>query len=192
MESVLAFASRPTTFSSDDKRESDSGEAEVKEKDEKKSSRKRRYSSEDRSFEKENDYHVGSRYWGGSVEQLEDISKATKKTKEIDPILTEEEDQFTHVKSVQDDDLVPEDILNVFTFENEYEGNEEKYQAARKEILGQEGDEAEGSDESASDASEDSDDEEEDKDAQAIADETETNFITLRWTIYLTIQRYII
>ena len=95
-------------------------------------------------------------------------------------LVEEEEDQFTHVKSVQDDDLDPEDILNVFTFENEYEGNEEKYQAARKEILGQEGDEAEGSDESASDASEDSDDEEEDKDAQAIADETETNFITLR------------
>jgi len=49
-------------------------------------------------------------------------------------------------------------------------------------MLGQEGDEAEGSDESASDAIEDSDEEEEDKDAQAIADETETKtkFITLR------------
>ena len=110
----MAFVSRPATFSSDDKRESDTGEAEVKEKDEKKSSRKQRYSSEDRSFEKENNDHVGSRYWGGSVEESrkdrfdyqtgksrefksvekdvkeneEGISKSTKKTKEIDPILT--------------------------------------------------------------------------------------------------------
>ena len=80
-------------------------------------------------------------------------------------------------------------LLDVFKFDPEYEANEEKYQAVKKEIFGEEGDEAEGSDdESGSDASEDSDEEEETKSPEAITDETETNLIALRRSIYLTIQ----
>lgn len=78
--------------------------------------------------------------------------------------LVEEEDQFTHMISIQSEDLTPQDILNVFKYDPDFEANEEKYQAVKKEILGEEGDEAEGSDdESGSDESEDSDEEEEAK-----------------------------
>jgi len=74
MESVVvAVASRPTTLSSDDKND-ESGEI-APEITEKKSSRKRRYSSEDRAAERETSYHGGSRYWGGNVEPQENRRK---------------------------------------------------------------------------------------------------------------------
>jgi len=54
--------------------------------------------------------------------------------------------------------------LDVFKFDPEYEENEEKYQAVKREILGEDGDEAEGSDDdSGSDGSEDEDEDEEEE-----------------------------
>ena len=103
--------------------------------------------------------------------------------------LVEEEDQFTHMVSIQSEDLAAEDILNVFKFDPDYEENEKKYQAVTREILVEDGDEAESSDDdSGSDASEDQDQEEETKKSEAIIDNTETALIILRRTIYLTIQ----
>ena len=52
--------------------------------------------------------------------------------------------------------------LDVFKFDPEYEENEEKYQAVKREILGEDRDEAQGSDDDiGSDGSEDEDEEEE-------------------------------
>ncbi|KAJ9573874.1 hypothetical protein L9F63_008734 [Diploptera punctata] len=91
--------------------------------------------------------------------------------------LVEEEDQFTHFVTL-DEAKEGEDILNVFKFDPEYEANEAKYAALRKEIL----------DESSSDSGGDSGSEEESENEEAtIIDNTETNLVALRRTIYLTI-----
>ena len=79
--------------------------------------------------------------------------------------------------------------MNVFKHDPEYEDNEEKYQAIKKELLGEES--SDGSDGDSSDGSESSDSEKDDKDEDTsapIIDQTETNMIALRRTIYLTIQ----
>ncbi|KAK2722072.1 pre-mRNA-splicing factor CWC22 homolog [Artemia franciscana] len=102
--------------------------------------------------------------------------------------LVEEEDQMTHIISLEE---VPpgcgEDTLNIFKHDPDYQSNEEKYDAVRREILGEEveagsGEETEGETE----LEEESDEDEEKK--QTIIDETETNLTALRRTIYLTIQ----
>ncbi|XP_031344052.1 pre-mRNA-splicing factor CWC22 homolog isoform X2 [Photinus pyralis] len=103
--------------------------------------------------------------------------------------LIEEEDQFTHLITL--DEVEPkngEDILNVFKFDDKYEENEGKYKTLTKELLGSDvsGSES-GSDDS--EGEEDGEDAAEDnKDSSMIIDNTETNLITLRRTIYLTIQ----
>ena len=110
--------------------------------------------------------------------------------KELD--LVEEAEQFTHVMSLEDEDNDTENVLNIFKFDPEYDENEEKYNILKREIL----------DESDSDEENDEDDdgeEEEDEDKEdgtkadaetndVIIDETETNLVSLRRTIYLTIQ----
>merc|ERR1712098_905950 len=70
----------------------------------------------------------------------------------------------------------------------EYEENEQKYGAIKSELLGDDsgGSGSSGSEGSDSDSSDDSDEEEEKK--ETIVDATETNLISLRRTIYLTIQ----
>ncbi|KAJ9573873.1 hypothetical protein L9F63_008733 [Diploptera punctata] len=91
--------------------------------------------------------------------------------------LVEEEDQFTHLVTL-DEAKEGEDILNVFKFDPEYEANEAKYAALRKELL----------DESSSDSGGESGSEEESENEEAtIIDNTETNHVALRRTIYLTI-----
>ena len=62
-----------------------------------------------------------------------------------------EEDQFTHLLSTAEEELDPQDILNVFKHDPDYLANEEKYQAVRKEIV------ADDSDGSAASDGEDSD-----------------------------------
>ncbi|XP_069668734.1 pre-mRNA-splicing factor CWC22 homolog isoform X2 [Periplaneta americana] len=101
--------------------------------------------------------------------------------------LVEEEDQFTHLITL-DEAKDPEDILNVFKFDAEYEANEEKYSTLRKEIL----DEGSSDSESGSGSEEESGDEEEESENEenkdsTIIDNTETNLVALRRTIYLTI-----
>ncbi|WPA97110.1 pre-mRNA-splicing factor cwc22 [Cercospora beticola] len=101
--------------------------------------------------------------------------------------LVEEEDQITHRPSLDDEKLKTEDGLNIFKFDAEYEANEEAYKKLKAEILG----EAEDSDE---DEAEDSDEESSDEDendaeerAMEIKDQSNTDLVNLRRSIYLTI-----
>jgi pre-mRNA-splicing factor CWC22 len=120
------------------------------------------------------------------------------KYKENPPIptdldLVDEDDQITHHKSLDDDDLDTEEILNVFKADPNFIENEEKYNAIKREILGDES-----GDEDGSDGDDEDDDEEDDEDEEAqtvreaqkqleIQDATNTNLINLRRGIYLTI-----
>ncbi|RZF38015.1 hypothetical protein LSTR_LSTR006414 [Laodelphax striatellus] len=106
--------------------------------------------------------------------------------------LVEEMEQFTHLITL-DEATDGEDIINVFKYDPDDEANEEKYKALQREILG-ESDSGSGEEESGSD--EDDDEEDDDSDApgggetsnkQTIIDNTETNLVALRKTIYLTI-----
>lgn len=97
--------------------------------------------------------------------------------------LVEEEDQITHQLDL-DGEVSVEDGLNIFKFDPEYEEHEEAYKKLKAEILG------EGSDEEYESGSEadSSDEEEENKEcAMEIKDQTNTDLVNLRRTIYLTI-----
>ena len=98
--------------------------------------------------------------------------------------LVEEEDQITH-RTGLDDEIDVQDGLNVFKFDPEWEENEEAYKKLKAEILG----EADGSDEDDEDESDDSsDDEEAVKERELeIKDQSNTDLVNLRRTIYLTI-----
>ncbi|KAI0222793.1 Pre-mRNA-splicing factor CWC22-like protein [Lamellibrachia satsuma] len=103
--------------------------------------------------------------------------------------LVEEVDQFTHMLTLEDA-VSPEDILNVFKVDPEYQENEEKYKVLKRDILEED---SSGSDEdgSGSEGSESSSEEEEEEEGETnkhmIVDTTETNLVALRRTIYLTI-----
>jgi pre-mRNA-splicing factor CWC22 len=115
--------------------------------------------------------------------------------KELD--LVEETEQYTHFLSIEDE-YETENTLNIFKLDDKYEENEEKYKILKKEILDEsDSDESDGS--GSSDDDEDDDDDEENEDEETkkktdekvsgmIIDETETNLVSLRRTIYLTIQ----
>ena len=98
--------------------------------------------------------------------------------------LVEEEDQITHQVGL-DDDVQIQDTLNIFKFDSEWEEHEAAYKKLKAEILG----EASGSDEDDEDDSDDSSDDEEAKEEKAmeIKDQTNTDLVNLRRTIYLTI-----
>lgn len=100
--------------------------------------------------------------------------------------LVEEEDQITH-KVDLDGEIEVQDSLNIFKFDAEYEGNEQAYQKLKAEILGEADDSEEEDDEAESDDSED--DEEAQKEKQLeIKDQTNTDLVNLRRSIYLTIK----
>ncbi|OJJ47906.1 hypothetical protein ASPZODRAFT_1808355 [Penicilliopsis zonata CBS 506.65] len=98
--------------------------------------------------------------------------------------LVEEEDQITHRLGL-DDEIDTQDGLNIFKFDAEWEAHEEAYRKLKAEILGEDSDE-EDEDE---DASDESSDEESDEEAQKmdIKDQSNTDLVNLRRTIYLTI-----
>lgn len=126
--------------------------------------------------------------------------------------VVEEEDQITHlitlddVKQTNSEDILSmllfalvrleilyNIVLDVFKFDENYEENEGKYKTLSKEILGSDdSDSEEGSGGSEGSGEEEEDDDEEgdkeEKNASTIIDNTETNLIALRRTIYLTIQ----
>ena len=97
--------------------------------------------------------------------------------------LVEEEDQITHTIGL-DDDIDVEDGLNIFKFDANWEENEEEYRRTKAEILG-EGSDEEG-EEDDSDDSEDDEEKQEEK-ALEIKDQSNTDLVALRKTIYLTI-----
>lgn len=99
--------------------------------------------------------------------------------------LVEEEDQITHRPGL-DDQLSTEDGLNIFKFDAEWEANEEAYNKLKAEILG----EASGSeDDDGGDGSDESSEDEQDQKEKAmeIKDQSNTDVVNLRRSIYLTI-----
>jgi len=104
--------------------------------------------------------------------------------------LLEEEDLITHEVSL-DDDIDPETAIDLFRADPNFEENEAKYAAILGEILGDEEEEKEG----VSDAAEGAEAEAEvhggqvldTSKTQVIQDETGTDDVNLRRTIYLTI-----
>ncbi|XP_030747877.1 pre-mRNA-splicing factor CWC22 homolog [Sitophilus oryzae] len=108
--------------------------------------------------------------------------------------VVEEDDQFTHLIKLDDVKQADSDeILNVFKFDDDYQLNEGKYKILSKEILQTDSESGSGSEEGGSDDEEDDSDDEEEEGEEAkakdtIIDNTETNLIVLRRTIYLTIQ----
>ncbi|TEY46366.1 hypothetical protein BOTCAL_0315g00060 [Botryotinia calthae] len=97
--------------------------------------------------------------------------------------LVEEEDQITH-RMALDDEIDVQDGLNIFKFDPEWEQNEESYKRLKAEILGEGSD-----DEDDDDEEDDSEDDEEKKEEKAleIKDQSNTDLVNLRRTIYLTI-----
>lgn len=95
--------------------------------------------------------------------------------------LVEEEDQITHRIGL-DDEIDTQDTLNIFKYDEQWEEHQEAYARLKAEILG-EGSEDEDEDES--DVSSDEESDEEQK--MDIKDQSNTDLINLRRTIYLTI-----
>lgn len=103
--------------------------------------------------------------------------------------LVDQEDQLTHEISLVEDNFDPEINLDIFKVDPDFLENEKKYDALMKNILGDESakDEDEASSDEPSGDEEDEDSDEDDPDTMRIKDETETNLVNLRRTIYLTI-----
>ncbi|KAI0552949.1 hypothetical protein F4679DRAFT_533041 [Xylaria curta] len=95
--------------------------------------------------------------------------------------LIEEEDQITH-RIELDANMDVEDGLNIFKFDPDWEENEAAYKRLRAEILGEGSDDEDDEDES----SEEEEEDEEEK-AMEIKDQSNTDLVNLRKTIYLTI-----
>ena len=96
--------------------------------------------------------------------------------------LVEEEDQITHTAGL-DDEIDVQDSLNVFKFDSKWEEHEEAYKKLKAEILG----EASGSDDEEAGYDDESSDEDEEAKALEIKDQSNTDLVNLRRTIYLTI-----
>ncbi|KAB2604092.1 pre-mRNA-splicing factor CWC22-like protein [Pyrus ussuriensis x Pyrus communis] len=104
--------------------------------------------------------------------------------------LVDQEDQLTHEISLEEK-IDSEVTLDLFKADPDFLENENRYEELKKTILGEDSEDEEGSD-VASDGDDDDDDddeesEEEDEEQMQIRDETETNLVNLRRTIYLTI-----
>lgn len=97
--------------------------------------------------------------------------------------LVEEEDQITHTIAL-DDEIDVQDGLNIFKFDPDWEANELAYAHLKAEILGEDS-----GDEDSEDDSDDSEDDEEKQEEKAleIKDQSNTDLVNLRRTIYLTI-----
>lgn len=103
--------------------------------------------------------------------------------------LVESGDQIVHENTLEEA-IDCEDKLDVFRFDPEYEENEKRWTAIKKEILGESDSDSDGCGSSGSDAG--SSDEEEptqivNNNAAPIQDYTEQDLVNLRRTIYLTI-----
>lgn len=114
------------------------------------------------------------------------------KVPELD--LVEEEDQITHDLNLDEEELKIEEETDYFKPDPAYETNEQKYDEIRKAILG---DDDSDDDEGGGGGGDDDEEDEEEKARQAeasleagpltITDETDTDLVNLRRTIYLTI-----
>ncbi|KAI9128633.1 hypothetical protein K1719_000116 [Acacia pycnantha] len=103
--------------------------------------------------------------------------------------LVEEEYQLTHEVSLNEE-IDPETSLDVFKPDPNFLDSERRYEELKKTILGDESEDEDGSNAESDDDEDDKDnedDDEEEEEQMEIIDETETNLINLRRTIYLTI-----
>lgn len=102
--------------------------------------------------------------------------------------LVEEEDLITHMVGLTDE-LLTEDMLNVFQFDADFLESEQKYEYMKREILGEESDDSEsdGSGDGSDEDEEEGEEELEEKRKVQIHDQTNTNVTNLRRAIYLTI-----
>jgi len=101
--------------------------------------------------------------------------------------LVEEEDQITHSPSLEDT-LNTEEGTNIFKFDAEWEANEEMYRKFKAEVLGEESGSEDEDDGDEDDDASDSDASEEDAEkAMEIKDQSNTDLVNLRRSIYLTI-----
>jgi pre-mRNA-splicing factor CWC22 len=100
--------------------------------------------------------------------------------------LVEEEDQITHSPSLEDT-LNTEEGTNIFKFDAEWEANEEMYRKFKVEVLGEESGSEDEDDEDGDDASEDDASEDDAEKAMEIKDQSNTDLVNLRRSIYLTI-----
>ena len=79
-------------------------------------------------------------------------------------------------------------LIDVFKPDLEFLENEERYKAIREEILGEgSSDDESGEEGEVSDEDEEDDEEEKEEEEMKIIDETQTNLLALRRTVYLTI-----
>lgn len=99
--------------------------------------------------------------------------------------LVEEEDQITHRIGL-DDDLDVEDGLNIFKYDAEFEAHEEAYRKLKSEILGEADGEDDGDEYESGSGSESGPEETAERELE-IKDQTNTDLVNLRRTIYLTI-----
>ncbi|PNH45832.1 hypothetical protein VD0004_g2172 [Verticillium dahliae] len=97
--------------------------------------------------------------------------------------LVEEEDQITHRVDL-DGEIDVQDGLNIFKYDPEWEEHEQAYQKLKAEILG-EGSDYEDDDDEDDESSEEEDNEE--QKAMEIKDQSNTDLVNLRRTIYLTV-----
>ncbi|KAJ1695793.1 hypothetical protein LUZ63_012491 [Rhynchospora breviuscula] len=97
--------------------------------------------------------------------------------------LVEQEYKITHEISL-DDNLDPETDLDVFKANQNFMEDEMAYESLKRSILSEESSEDEGA---SADGDENETDKVEEEESMKIKDETETNLVNLRRTIYLTI-----
>ncbi|PIC45933.1 hypothetical protein B9Z55_005790 [Caenorhabditis nigoni] len=100
--------------------------------------------------------------------------------------LIEEEDQIIHTLNLEDA-VDPENGLNVFKLDPEFEKNENNYEEIRKEIIG-DADISSDEEEEAEDDDEESEAEEAPKKTTEIIDNTDQNLTAFRREVYLTLQ----
>lgn len=100
--------------------------------------------------------------------------------------LVEEEDQITHVISL-DDDIDVSEGLNIFKYDPDWEANEEQYNRTKAEIFGEVSDDEDDGSEDESGESDEGDEEKQEDRAIEIKDQSNADLVALRKTIYLTI-----
>jgi pre-mRNA-splicing factor CWC22 len=100
--------------------------------------------------------------------------------------LVEQEDQLTHEVSLSDE-IDPESSLDIFNQDPDFTQNEQRYEDLKKTILGDSVSEEDADSDADSDEESVEESDEDDEEQMKIKDETETNLVNLRRTIYLTI-----
>ncbi|TKR68266.1 hypothetical protein L596_024267 [Steinernema carpocapsae] len=107
--------------------------------------------------------------------------------------LIDEEDQVTHIVSLEESHD-PENSLNVFKFDPDFEANEANYDEVRKQVIGSGGETSSEEEDGEQGSGDEDEDEEADQklaetaQTQTIIDNTEQHMVAFRRKVFLTIQ----